>query len=78
MATELSAEKNAFIAKLVAEGLFPDRRQALDRAADLLREEAETLDDIREGLASINRREGVPLDEAVDGLRRKHDFPKEP
>ena len=77
MGLELSADKDAFIKKLVAEGLFPDRQGALDRAVDLLREEAETLEDIREGLASIERGEGVPLDEAIDGLRRKHQIPKE-
>lgn len=72
MASELSPDKDAVVDKLVATGCFPDRRRALDRAVDLLREESETVDAIREGLASIERGEGVPLDEAVRQLRDKH------
>jgi predicted transcriptional regulator len=32
----------------------------------------QTLEDIREGLASIERGEGTPLDEVVDTLRAKY------
>jgi predicted transcriptional regulator len=62
--------------KLVAIGCFSDRRQALNRAVDLLREESETVDAIREGLASIERGEGVPVDAAVRGLRKKFGIPE--
>ncbi|HEX3727476.1 MAG TPA: hypothetical protein VHV08_14580 [Pirellulales bacterium] len=72
MSTELSPDKNLLLEKLVAEGRFPNRQQALDRAVDLLREEAETVEEIREGLASIERGEGTPLDEAVHNLRTKY------
>jgi predicted transcriptional regulator len=72
MASELSPDKDALVDMLVATGCFPDRRQALDRAVELLREEAETVEAIREGLASIDRGEGVPLDEAAKALRRKY------
>lgn len=77
MSTELSADQNAFLEKLIADGRFVDRRHALDHAVQLLREEAETLDDIREGLASIQRGEGTPLDEAVEHLRNKYDIPSD-
>jgi len=72
MASELSPDKDALVDMLVATGCFPDRRQALDHAVDLLREESETVDAIHEGLASIERGDGVPLDEAVQALRDKY------
>jgi Arc/MetJ-type ribon-helix-helix transcriptional regulator len=77
MSTELSPDKNRLLEKLVADGRFPSRQEALDRAVDLLREEAETVEDIREGLASIERGEGTPLDEAVHSLRSKHGIPED-
>ncbi|MFO0947582.1 MAG: hypothetical protein U1D30_16930 [Planctomycetota bacterium] len=77
MSIELSADTNAFIEKLVAEGHFPDRRHALDHAVELLREETETLRDITEGLASVDRGEGVPAIDAMDALRRKYKIPED-
>jgi predicted transcriptional regulator len=77
MSTELSPDKDRVLQKLVADGRYPNRQQALDRAVDLLREEAETVEDIREGLDSIKRGEGVPLDEAVRGIRTKYDIPED-
>jgi predicted transcriptional regulator len=75
MASELSPDKDALLDILVAAGCFPDRRRALDHAVELLREESETVAAIRESLASIERGEGVPLEEAVRGLRRKYQIP---
>ena len=49
----------------------------LDHAVDLLREEAETLDDLREGLASAQRGEGIALKAAIDRMREKYDIPEE-
>lgn len=77
MSAELSPDKNRLLEKLVADGRFLTRQQALDRAVDLLREEAETVEDIREGLASIERGEGTPMDEAVHGLRVKYGIPED-
>ncbi|MBI3838462.1 MAG: type II toxin-antitoxin system ParD family antitoxin [Planctomycetia bacterium] len=71
MASDLSPDQEEVLERLVADGRFPDRRRALDRAVELLREESETVDAIREGLASVERGEGVPLDEAVRQLRAK-------
>ena len=76
MSTELSPDRNLLLEKLVADGRFSNRQQALDRAVDLLREEIETAEDIRESLASIQRGEGTPLDEAVRTLRDKHAIPE--
>lgn len=77
MSTELSPDKNRLLEKLVADGRFTNRQEALDRAVDLLREEAETVEDIREGLASIERGEGTPLADAVRGLRTKFGIPED-
>lgn len=75
---DLSDDKSLLLDQLVAEGRFSDRRAALDHAVDLLREETETLDDIREGLSSILRGEGTLLDEAVHGLRGNFNIPHTP
>ena len=77
MSTELSPDKDRLVEKLVADGRFPSRQQALDRAVDLLREEAEAVEDIRDGLASVERGEGISLDEAVRGLRTKYGIPED-
>jgi Arc/MetJ-type ribon-helix-helix transcriptional regulator len=77
MSTELSPDKNRLLEKLVADGKFPSRQQALDRAVDLLRDEAEAVEDIREGLGSIQRGEGTPMEEAVRGLRTKYGIPED-
>ncbi len=77
MSTELSPDKDRLLEQLVADGRFPSRQQALDRAVELLREEAEAEEDIREGLASVDRGEGTPLDEAVGGLRLKYGIPED-
>ena len=36
---------------------------------------AECVDGIRRGLASIERGEGIPLDNAFDSIRKQHDIP---
>ena len=77
MSTELSPEKDAFVERLVADGLFADRRQALDHAVDLLREESETVDAIRQSLVSLERGEGVPIDEAIRSIRQKYQIPED-
>jgi predicted transcriptional regulator len=65
MASELSQDKDELLEKLVASGRFASRQKALDHAVDLLREEDETIAAIREGLESVERGEGIPLDEVV-------------
>jgi Arc/MetJ-type ribon-helix-helix transcriptional regulator len=74
MTTELSSDRNRLIEKLVAEGRFASRQEALDRAVDLLQEEAETVEEIVEGLASVDRGEGIPLADAARSLRAKFGF----
>ncbi len=75
MPTQFSPENEAFIQRGLASGRFESREQALDEAVRLLREEAETIDAIQEGLDSAKRGEGIPLSEADEKLRQKHNIP---
>ena len=74
MSTDISPENEAFIRQAVANGRFESRQQALDQAVRLLREEANTIEAIEEGLESIARGEGIPLAEADAMLRAKYDI----
>jgi Arc/MetJ-type ribon-helix-helix transcriptional regulator len=74
MSSELSPENERWLEQIVGEGGFASRREALDRAMRLLREEVGTLDDIREGLASIERGEGTPLEEVAAEMRAKFEI----
>ena len=77
MSTELSPDKDRLIEQLVADGQFPSRRQALDHAVELLREELEAVADIREGLASMGRGEGTPIEEVERKLREEFGIPED-
>ena len=61
----------------MAEGQFPSRRQALDRAVELLREELEAVADIREGLASMERGEGTPIADLERKMREEFGIPED-
>ena len=74
MSTEISPENEAFICQAVESGQFESRQDALDAAVHLLRDEAETISAIQEGLCSIERGEGIPLAEADALLRKKHNI----
>jgi Arc/MetJ-type ribon-helix-helix transcriptional regulator len=76
MSTEISPENEAFIREAVAAGRYETRRQALDEGIRKLREEVDTIDAIRQGLASIDTGEGMPLAEADEMLREKHNIPR--
>ncbi len=41
----------------------------------LQRDRQEAVEGIREGLAEMDRGEGIPLDEAFDEIRRRHQIP---
>ena len=72
MSTEISPDNEAFICHAVESGQFESRQDALDAAVHLLREEAETIRAIQEGLSSIEQGEGIPLADADALLRKKH------
>jgi hypothetical protein len=54
----------------------PGRSQPTEDA-DLLREEAETLADIREGLASMECGEGIPIADVERRMREKFGIPED-
>ncbi len=78
MASDISPSNEQFIEHAILAGRFGSRSELLDAAVSLLRDEEETLAAIREGLASIERGEGVPLAEADAMLREKHGMPRVP
>jgi putative addiction module CopG family antidote len=77
MASEISPANEQFIQEAIVGGRFATRSEVLNAAVSLLRDEEETLDALREGLASIERGEGMPLEEADAKLRAKHGMPHE-
>ncbi len=77
MATDISPENEEYIRQAVADGRFESRQQALDQAIGLLREDADTLAAIQEGLDSVEQGEGIPLSEADAMLRKKHNIPQD-
>ena len=74
MSTEISPDNETFIRHVVESGQFESRQDALDAAVHLLRDEAESISAIQEGLDSIERGEGIPLAEADASLRKKHNI----
>jgi putative addiction module CopG family antidote len=79
MSIMLKPEQKEFVAQQVALGRFHSEDEVLERALNLLAEsyrDYETwAEDVRvkvdEAQASIDRGEGVPLDVAMEQLRRK-------
>jgi Arc/MetJ-type ribon-helix-helix transcriptional regulator len=77
MASDISPANEQFIQQAIVAGRFTSRTEVLDAALSLLRDEAETLNSLRKGLASIERGEGIPLEEADQRLRAKHGMPRQ-
>jgi len=80
---ELYAENVAVIAASIEDfrrgerGTVAGQHSAELRQRELLHEKAETVEDLRAGLASIERGEGTPLSEAAGGLRTKYGIPED-
>lgn len=67
----LSPENEQFIAEALSVGVYHDRAEALDRAVELLRRQESLVGDVNEGIAQLERGEGVPLDiEAIKAAVR--------
>jgi Arc/MetJ-type ribon-helix-helix transcriptional regulator len=58
----LSSENERFIEQAVSVGLYQNRDEALDHAVELLRCRQQLIRDVDEGIAQLERGEGVPLD----------------
>lgn len=78
MPGDISPTNELFIEQALESGLFGSRGELLDAAISLLRDEEETLTAIREGLESIDRGEGMDLDQADAMLRERHGFGPRP
>jgi putative addiction module CopG family antidote len=66
MSVDLSPENEQFIDSVVAQGAFPNRKEALDEAVQLLRRRERLRKDIEEGLASGS----IPAEEVHARLRQ--------
>ena len=67
----LSPENEQFVENAVSVGLYHDRAEALDRAVELLRRREQLVGDVNEGIAQLERGEGMPLDmEAIKAAVR--------
>jgi Arc/MetJ-type ribon-helix-helix transcriptional regulator len=71
MSTDLSPQYEQFIEEAVKNGLFRDRRHALEEAVRLLRRRAELLEHIDEGTRQLRTGQFQEVDEA--GLRALFD-----
>jgi Arc/MetJ-type ribon-helix-helix transcriptional regulator len=77
MSSELSPQNEQFLARAIAEGLYPTIEAAIDAAVDALREKIpmapdEHMEAVEEALADINENGGEEItDEDWDELRRE-------
>jgi putative addiction module CopG family antidote len=67
MSVDLSPENEHFIDSVVAQGVFTNRKEALEEAVVLLRRRERLRQDIEEGLASG----WVPAEEVHERLRQQ-------
>lgn len=61
----LSSENERFIEQAVSVGLYQNRDEAIDCAVELLRHRQQLIRDVDEGIAQLERGEGMPLDIAA-------------
>ena len=68
----LSPENEQFVRELVLGGMYHGRAEVLDRAVELFRRREQLIRDVNEGIAELERGEGVPLDgEAIKAAVRE-------
>lgn len=73
MPETLPQDLQAFLECEMASGRYQSREDVLIAGLRLLqRERQEALEGIREGLAEMERGEGISLDQAFDEIRRRH------
>ena len=77
MAETLSSQLEHLVQEELATGKYQSRDEVLLTAVRLLREQAEAIAGIQRGLDSMERREGIPLQEGIDQLRQKLNIPSE-
>ena len=75
MSQSLPEDVQQFVDRELASGRYHSADDLMVEGLRLLqREREEAVAGINEGLAEMDRGEGIPLDEAFDQLRRKHDI----
>jgi antitoxin ParD1/3/4 len=78
MRQTLPPDLQGFVDRELATGRYQSAEEIVIAGLRLLqRDRQEALQGIREGLAESERGEGIPLDEAFDQLRAKHNVPPE-
>ena len=78
MPQTLPPDLQDFVDRELATGRYQSAEETVIAGLRLLqRDRQEALQGIREGLAESERGEGIPLDEAFDQLRAKHNVPPE-
>ena len=78
MPQTLPRDLQDFVDQELATGRYRSTEEIVVAGLRLLqRDRQEALEGIREGLAESGRGEGIPLDEAFDQLRTRHNVPPE-
>jgi antitoxin ParD1/3/4 len=78
MPQTLPPDLQDFVDRELATGRYRTTEEIVIAGLRLLqRDRQEALEGIREGLAESERGEGIPLDEAFERLRAKHNVPPE-
>jgi predicted transcriptional regulator len=72
MSLELSSQASDILQQRLATGLYASEEDAIVQGLHLLVEQESSLAGIRRGLASMERGEGIPLEEAFAEIRRRH------
>ncbi len=75
MSVSIEPENEAYLKRLVAEGVYSSVEEAVDAAIHALRSQDEDLlwakPFVEEGLAQLERDASVPADQVFSGLRQK-------
>jgi putative addiction module CopG family antidote len=78
MPQTLPRDLQDFVDRELATGRYRSTEEIVVAGLRLLqRDRQEALEGIREGLAQSERGEGIPLDEAFDQVRARHNVPPE-
>jgi putative addiction module CopG family antidote len=72
MTIELSSDASDFLRQRLATGLYSSEEDVVVQGLRLLVDQEEAIAGIRRGLESLERGEGLSLDEAFNEIQRRH------
>lgn len=76
MANQFPADVEQFVRSELDQNHYASKDELFVDALRLLQQEREAaVAGIQQGIESMERGEGIPLDEAFDSLRKKHNLP---